>query len=116
MDILEPYRKEEGYIIGDGQKQLTERTFIRMWQRIGRTINLYGATPHRMRHTYITLAASSGVDVKTLQEIAGHADIKMTMRMQGGKRSFRRAKSSEAFLQKCDTSYDKLECEKSDIP
>ncbi len=79
MDILEPYRKEEGYIIGDGQKQLTERTFIRMWQRIGRTINLYGATPHRMRHTYITLAASSGVDVKTLQEIAGHADIKMTM-------------------------------------
>lgn len=79
MDILEPYRKEEGYIIGDGQKSLTERTFIRMWQRIGRTINLYGATPHRMRHTYITLAASSGVDVKTLQEIAGHADIKITM-------------------------------------
>ena len=71
--------KEEGYIIGDGQKSLTERTFIRMWQRIGRTINLYGATPHRMRHTYITLAACSGVDVKTLQEIAGHADIKMTM-------------------------------------
>ena len=72
-------RKEESYIIGDGQKQLTERTFIRMWQRIGRTINIYGATPHRMRHTYITLAASSGVDVKTLQEIADHADIKMTM-------------------------------------
>lgn len=78
-DILEPCRKEEGYIIGDGQKPLTERTFIRMWQRIGKTIDLYGATPHRMRHTYITLAASSGVDVKTLQEIAGHADIKMTM-------------------------------------
>ena len=50
-----------------------------MWQRIGKTIDLYGATPHRMRHIYITLAASSGVDVKTLQEIAGHADIKMTM-------------------------------------
>lgn len=29
--------------------------------------------------TYITLAASSGMDVKTLQSIAGHSDIKMTL-------------------------------------
>ena len=37
------------------------------------------APPHIFRHTYITMAASSGIDVKTLQEIAGHSDIKMTM-------------------------------------
>ena len=30
-------------------------------------------------HTYLTIAASSGLDIKTLQAIAGHADIKMTM-------------------------------------
>ena len=42
-------------------------------------INLHGATPHIFRHTYITLAASTGMDVKTLQEIAGHSDIGTTM-------------------------------------
>ena len=46
---------------------------------LAKRINLCGATPHVFRHTYITLAASSGMDVKTLQSIAGHSDIKMTL-------------------------------------
>jgi len=32
------------------------------------------------------LAASSGIDVKTLQSIAGHSDIKMTMDRYAHKR------------------------------
>lgn len=47
--------------------------------RVNGTIGLHGEMPHVFRHTYITMAASSGIDVKTLQSIAGHADIKMTM-------------------------------------
>lgn len=86
MDVLRPYRQIAGFIIGDGITPMTERTFTRMWQRIGRTIDLHGATPHTFRHTYITLAASSGIDVKTLQSIAGHSDIKMTMDRYAHKR------------------------------
>jgi integrase len=81
-----PHKKAEGYIVGDGEKPLTERTFTRMWERIGKKIDLHGATPHVFRHTYITMAASSGIDVKTLQAIAGHADIKMTMDRYAHKR------------------------------
>ena len=77
-DILKPLRQLNGFVIG-GQEPITETTFKRTWERIGKQINLYGATPHVFRHTYITLAASSGVDVKTLQSIAGHSDIKMTL-------------------------------------
>ena len=77
--ILKPYRQLNGFVVGDGINPLTERTFTRMWQRIEKTIPLYGATPHIFRHTYITLVASSGIDIKTLQTIAGHSDIKMTM-------------------------------------
>ncbi|MBR5298726.1 MAG: site-specific integrase [Bacteroidales bacterium] len=85
-EVLTPMKKEKGFVIGDGEKPLTERTFTRMWERIGRKIDLHGATPHIFRHTYITLAASSGIDVKTLQSIAGHADIKMTMDRYAHKR------------------------------
>lgn len=86
MEILRPYRQISGFIVGDGITPMTERTFTRMWQRISRTIDLHGATPHTFRHTYITLAASSGIDVKTLQSIAGHSDIKMTMDRYAHKR------------------------------
>lgn len=86
MDVLRPYRQISGFIVGDGVTPMTERTFTRMWQRIGRTIDLHGATPHTFRHTYITLAASSGIDVKKLQSIAGHSDIKMTMDRYAHKR------------------------------
>jgi integrase len=49
-----------------------------MWQRIGKTIELYGATPHVFRHTYLSILASSGVDPKTIQTLAGHADFSFT--------------------------------------
>lgn len=85
-DVLKPHRQLNGFLLGDGVKPLTERRFMRTWQRIGRTINLYGATPHVLRHTYITLAASSGLDIKTLQAIAGHADVQMTLGRYAHKR------------------------------
>lgn len=84
--FLQPCRQLNGYIIGNGEEPITETTFKRMWERIKKKINLYGATPHVFRHTYITLAASSGMDVKTLQSIAGHSDIKMTLDRYAHKR------------------------------
>ncbi|MGI5892349.1 MAG: tyrosine-type recombinase/integrase [Bacillota bacterium] len=35
-------------------------------------------TPHCLRHTYATKMAEAGVDMKTLQYIMGHSDIRMT--------------------------------------
>ena len=86
VNILRPHRQLNGFIIGDGLRPVTERTFVRTWQRIGKTINLHDATPHVFRHTYLTIAASSGLDIKTLQAIAGHADIQMTMNCSVHKR------------------------------
>ena len=42
-------------------------------------MNLYGATAHALRHTYLTMLAGEGVDLKTLQTIAGHSSFKTTM-------------------------------------
>ena len=34
--------------------------------------------PHRCRHTFATFLSARGVDIKIIQSILGHADIKMT--------------------------------------
>ena len=35
-----------GYVIGGGEQPITESMFDRTWERIGKTINLHGATAH----------------------------------------------------------------------
>jgi integrase len=63
------------YLVGGQDKPISEKTFIRMWQRIGRLIDLHGATPHVFRHTYMTMAQRANVSMKTLQTIGGYSDL-----------------------------------------
>lgn len=46
--------------------------------KIARTLD-FRITPHQLRHTYITTLCQSGMDVKKIQYLAGHSDIKMTL-------------------------------------
>lgn len=69
---------ESGFIFG-GEKPLSLTQYRNLWTRIKKAIDLHGATAHVFRHSYLTLAAGTGLDVKTLQTIAGHADIQTTM-------------------------------------
>ncbi|MCI5846668.1 MAG: tyrosine-type recombinase/integrase, partial [Clostridiales bacterium] len=88
---LMPFEAEEGFILG-GERPITQCKFLRAWERINKTISLYGTTPHILRHSFIT-AAVPYVDVKTLQSIAGHADISTTAMPTGrGTESWRRGK------------------------
>ena len=79
--ILDPI-ETNGYIIASPKKPsepLCHSTYVRTWKRINDMIDLHGATPHTFRHTYLTILAGLNIDVKTLQAIAGHADIQITM-------------------------------------
>ncbi len=75
--FLRPYGAA-GFVLG-GEAPLTNMVFRRLYKRIGEKINLYGATPHVFRHSYITTLAKADVDLKTIQRISGHANITTTL-------------------------------------
>ena len=54
---LMPFETEEGFILG-GERPITQCKFLRAWERINKTICLYGATPHILRHSFITARGS----------------------------------------------------------
>ena len=77
IDFLSPL-DTTGFIIG-GEFPISLRTFNNMWRRIGKAIDIKGVTSHIFRHSYLTYAAGETTDLKTLQALAGHSTIQMTM-------------------------------------
>ena len=71
--ILQPAEKE-GFIIG-GNEPLSLSAYRSMWWRINKAIDMHGATPHVLRHSYLTYAVGETTDYKTVQGISGHADL-----------------------------------------
>ena len=61
------------------ESPITMTTYNNTMKRIRKTVDLHGATAHVFRHSYLTYMAGEATDLKTLQSIAGHATIDMTM-------------------------------------
>ena len=76
-EFLKPYCSA-GYVLG-GAEPMTQMAFPRVFKHIQKNVDLFGATPHIFRHTYITTLAKANVDLKTIQRISGHANITTTL-------------------------------------
>ncbi len=77
LEHLAPIGKT-GFVIG-GVNPISKSSFSKAMLRIGRTIDLHGATAHILRHTYATTLHSAGVPPKVIQYMMGHADIGTTL-------------------------------------
>lgn len=63
-------------------KRMGNSTFYRIFKRIVKKAGLdqAGITAHSLRHAYATMLLHSAVDVKTVQELLGHANLSTTSR------------------------------------
>ena len=78
IKFLLPYRKPEGYLFKD-TKPMEPRTYQNKFAKYIRDAELPKSHFHILRHTFATNCIDSGMDVKSLSEILGHADVKITL-------------------------------------
>ncbi len=74
------YRKLHGYILSnDEQNFISPRTFEYRYKAILKLAGIRYVNFHALRHTFATRCIERGVDVKSLSEILGHANVTTTL-------------------------------------
>jgi len=60
------------------RQEMSQTAFRRMWDIAAKAVPFH-IEPHVLRHTYITELCASGMDIKKIQYLAGHATVQMTL-------------------------------------
>jgi len=80
-ELLQSHKCETGgeYILSRNGNPIEPRNFQYRFKNLIADAAVKSATCHSMRHTFCTRALESGMDVKTLSEIVGHASPTITL-------------------------------------
>ena len=80
LSLLHPL-KASGYLLTGCDKVMEPRTLQYRFRRFQKTLGIPARNFHTLRHSCATRCVESGMDIKSLSEILGHADIQATLRM-----------------------------------
>ena len=73
-------RKADGYVLETNRSPFCEpRTMQHRFKETAKDLGFKGATFHTLRHTFATRCVEAGFDIKSLSEILGHSDVKVTL-------------------------------------
>lgn len=67
------------YVVSSTDSFVSPRTYDARFHRILNDCNLEDLNYHGLRHTFATRCIEAGVDVKSLSEILGHANVSITL-------------------------------------
>lgn len=74
-------RKSRGFILENYHEDgpISPRTFEYRYKKIMKAAHLEPVNYHTLRHTFATRCIERGVDIKTISEVLGHANISITL-------------------------------------
>lgn len=79
IPLINQYRKR-GYVLSTEKLSFTEPRLMQIkFEKIISDSGLKKTNFHALRHTFATRCIEAGVDIKTLSEMLGHADVKTTL-------------------------------------
>jgi len=67
------------YVLSNTEKPEEPRSYLYFYKRQLSLCGLPDYTFHTIRHTFATRCVEEGIDIKSLSEILGHANVKITM-------------------------------------
>ena len=78
--IEQQYRSDQVYLLGNTAMSIVEpRTMQNKFKGYLEATNIHGATFHTLRHTFATRCVETGFEIKSLSEILGHSDVKVSL-------------------------------------
>ena len=79
-ETVEKYRKDAGYVLQRKNAEFTEPRLLQLkFKKYTEECDINDVGFHCLRHTFSTKCVESGFDIKTLSEILGHSDVKITL-------------------------------------
>ncbi|MBR0492049.1 MAG: site-specific integrase [Clostridia bacterium] len=82
-NILKPlknqYSKNSYFLSGSPCKYIEPRNYQKMFKNCMKVCNIKGCHFHTLRHSFSSDCIAVGMDAKSLSEILGHSDVKITM-------------------------------------
>ncbi|MGM9563543.1 MAG: tyrosine-type recombinase/integrase [Faecousia sp.] len=76
-------KRETNYVFTqqDGVTPMHPDTPTRYFAKLGKKYNISHFHPHKLRHSFATVAITSGADIASVSGVLGHADTAITLRM-----------------------------------